>query len=262
MSKIMSLILTAILSLSLVVPAFASCDSVPSSSNQGIQASATPGQTATKFSLGTSSVGEQYLLNETTGEKTIAAYTYDENGELVKISLSECKNIKESSPRPTIENTPTVQRHIAEDLILPQAITYRYVEKSAYVENGTPVRVSSDMKGPGKITTIQSTTVSCSFGGDVSLTNTIKKKIELGASFSWNVSLSSEASNSYEFDPIPAGEIGYVQFTPYYDVSIGDLYQGHSESSLPDTYKGEVWGRSPQKLPSGLACGLYELVIK
>lgn len=259
MKKITSLILTAALSLLFTVSAFASCDSASSFSNQELQTSTTPEQTVTKFSLETSSSGEQYLLNETTGEKTIAAYAYNENGELVKISLSECKRIKESSV--PIDNG-IESRANPVNTVLPQAITYRYVETSAYVGNGIPVKVSADMRGPGRITTIQATTVSCGFGGDISLTGTIKKVIELGASFTWNVSLSTEASNSYEFDPIPAGEIGYVQFIPYYNVSIGDLYQGHSESSLPDTYKGEVWGQSPKKLASGLADGLYELVIK
>lgn len=256
MKKLMLLLLTVVLSLSLTAPACASCISNPE-----MQASTTPAQNASRFSLETSSAGEQYLLNETTGEKTIAAYAYNEDGELVKISLSDCKRIKESSPALPSDNVPTSQAKAA-DLILPNAITYRYVEKSSYVESGTPIKVSADMRGPGKITTIQATTVSCSFGGDISLTGTIKKKIELGASFAWNASLSTEASNSYEFDPIPAGEIGYVQFIPYYNVSIGDLYQGNSESSLPDTYKGEVWGQSPKKLASGLADGLYELVIK
>lgn len=221
--------------------------------------SITPIQAVPELSLETTSTGEQYLLNETTGEKIIKAYTYNKDGTLFEIPLTEYQRIINSTPKIPSSNSNDISFKSESELL--RALTYRYDETSSYVALGTPLKVSSELKGPGEVSISHSSTVSCSFGGDVSVSSTIKKKIQAAASFSWNVSLATEVSDTYTF-PVPAGKIGYIQFTPYFDVTVGDLYQGHSESSLADRFLGEVWGKSPQKIDTGFANGLFELVTR
>lgn len=259
MKKFISLLL---LSLSLMIPVFASNTPEPSPSNQEIQASTPPVQQASRFSLQTSSAGTQYLLNATTGEKVIQAFAYNEAGELVAIPLSEYKRIRDSMQDLPLADNTSQQFELETYPTSPRAITNTYIERMSYVIEGAPLKVSADMRGPGRITTVQAVSLTSSFGGDIGVTIYLEDLIAAGASFTWNSTATSEASNSYEFDPIPAGSIGYVNFIPYFNVSEGDLYQIRSESSLPPRYLGYVWGQSPKTTATGFADGLFELIIE
>ena len=62
---------------------------------------------------------------------------------------------------------------------------------------------------------------------------------------------------------MPEGSTGYIQFTPYLNVTIGDLYYVYTGPLVYDElYVGEVWGATPKEIAGGFADGLFELVLK
>lgn len=211
--------------------------------------------------------GFEYLLNIVTGEKIVRAFTYNEEGLLVEISLEECLQIKKSSPSvnaiPAVDAAVNSVDYGTEDAstLRYETVMYNYQETSTYQANGTPVKVSADSKGPASISYFISQTISCSFGGNISLTTAYKNAISSGASFSWNNTLSSQVQNGYTY-PVPSGRTGYIRFTPYMNVTTGNLYQIYISSyGTEEKNLGTVWGYSPKALSNGIADGLYELVI-
>ena len=212
-----------------------------------------------EWMLGESNSGKAYAYNPATGEKVIKAWGYNEDGELVELDWVEYLQIKNSADSTSPEqdvSTNTQSVPYTADI----ATAYEYRETMTYMQHGPSHKVTIDIVGPSKIEYVSSVEVSNSFGGEINLTGTIKNMIQLGASFDWHETLSSSTSVGATFVVDP-GETAYVRFTPYLDVTVGDLYYitvaaGHyNESNL-----GEVWGKSPRMLPNGFADGLLELV--
>lgn len=215
--------------------------------------------------------GEKYVYNHATGEIIAKAFTYNEAGELVELDVEEYVAIKTSQP--TISGS-SVSPEMVDTAVLPpdgsfetgtNSVGYSYVydfrETTTHTRLGDPVKVSADMKGPGYISYFTSTSVNETFGGGLSLSLTIKNAIKIGASFDWNASLTTRTTIGYTYS-VPAGYTGYVQFTPYYNVTVGDLYYlTITPFDIIETNMGEVWGASPKELPSGLADGIYELKL-
>lgn len=248
--KIFTLFIAAALLTSCTIPASATlktanADSLPSAN----------------WSLKTFPSGEKYLYNENTGDTVVKAFCYTQDGEFVELTLQEYLQIKNSVPY-VATNPEHDTNNICEVAAVSSTWYYDYREARAYVGQGDPCIVSSDVRGPGTIQHTQSATIEHSFGGSATIDGTTKNLIQLGASFDWHTSLASETSNSYTFD-VPSGNIGYIQFTPYLNITEGDLYM---VSVLPgiidETYMGEAWGASPIKTSGGFAYGIFELMLK
>ena len=256
MKKFLSLVLTATIIFSMNSFAFAADQSDQTKSLESV------------WVLKTFESGDKYLYNSNSGQMIVKAYTYDETGTLVEIDLNDYLDIKNSLL--DVANLPTqisgVSIPLENDKELSYASDYSWVpsyrETNTYIGLGEPVKVTGDVVGPATVSHFNSSTVSHSFGGDVGMTLGIQSAIQASASFSWNVSLESEVSNGYAF-PVPEGEIGYVQFTPYLNVTVGDLYYIYMAPFVYDeVYIGEVWGSSPKQIAGGFADGAYELILK
>jgi len=107
-----------------------------------------------------------------------------------------------------------------------------------------------------------SVTTTESFGGNTSITAEISKAIKLGATFTWNTTSASAIGVGFTW-PITSGKNGYIKFTPYLDVTVGNLsmfFYDYATGVSGFLDVGEVWGASPRKLPSGFTNGLYEVV--
>ena len=255
MKKIISLVLTISIIFS------ASCLSAYATNTS--EAGSSPVWTIESFPS-----GEEYLYNEISGEIIAKAFCFDETGNLIELDLQEYLLTKNSPSYtsgssnlsgPPLFSTAAVGPN-PDDFLRRDTWAYEYRETRTYVTSGDPIKVSADLKGPGTISHLTSIQIGHTFGGDVSFTATIKNAVQLGASFVWNVSAATEESNTYAVD-VPAGRTGYVQFTPRFDVTVGDLYYVYTAPFVSEeTYLGEVWGSSPRMLDNGFADGTYELV--
>lgn len=201
-----------------------------------------------------------YLQNRETGEIIVEASAIDSTGHLVKIDLVAYANQLNAAPQ---FPSASVCTNITEERQARRtSISYSYQEDSTYVGLGSGIKVSPDVVGPGTITYGESTSVTESFGGDISIDFSIKKKIKGSASFNWNTSLQSGSQFTAGFS-VPSGKTGYVRFRPRYNVTEGILTQYVTTDSLiVDTYTFEVWGQCPIKLATGFADGIYELALK
>lgn len=138
---------------------------------------------------------------------------------------------------------------------------YNYHEEEKSQVNGSPQKASADSIG-GTIQTGYSVTVSESFGGNISISTAVKEAITISASFNWTKSASTSSSFSVTYT-VPEGKTGYVQFTPYLMYTKGTMLEKkYLDGVLLSSNSYSVWGRTPKTLPSGLADGRYELVIK
>ena len=256
MKKVLSLILTLAMIFALCLPVSAASFSEMEETNSESQ-----------WVLKTAESGEEYILNRSSGEIIAKVFSYNEFGELVEMDLSEYLVLKNSLPCVTsrsLNTTGTLSpyKDNTSSSAAKNTWIYDYRETSTTVEFGTPVKVTQDIRGPGKVSHFTSTTIEHSFGGDVSIVGAMKNVIQLGASFDWHISLASETSNGYEFD-VPRGYIGYIQFTPYLNVTEGDLYYLYSDILFQDEiYLGEVWGSAPREIEGGFADGLFELILR
>lgn len=199
-----------------------------------------------------------YLQNRITGEKIVEAFVLDSTGHFVNIDLVAYAD--QLNTMPQVSNGSTYEDIVTE----PQrrtSISYSYDESTAYVGLGSGIKVTADVAGPADLTYGESASISQSFGGEISITSTIKSKIQSGASFNWNTSLQSSAQFSLTIS-IPSGKTGYVQFRPRYNVTEGTLTQYVTTDSIVETYKYDVWGQSPIKLATGFADGIYERILR
>lgn len=207
--------------------------------------------------------GDEYLLNPSSGEIIAKAFGYNAMGELVEIDLKDYLVLKNSLPH--IESMESSTDPLTPSVTSSGVVAtwiYDYRETRTYNGIGDPIKVSADMKGPGSISHFNATTIEHSFGGEVGLTWTMISDIQLGASFDWHKSLSSETSNGYTYE-VPAGRTGYIQFTPYLSVTVGGMYHVYIAPLVTNEYYvGEVWGATPKEIAGGFADGLFELVLK
>lgn len=138
---------------------------------------------------------------------------------------------------------------------------YSYTQKSKSKVNGTPKKVTQDIKGPASVSHGTSTSISESFSASVSLGVNQKSAIRQGASFTWNTSSSSSTSFGVTF-PVPSGKTGYVQFTPYLNRTTGELWATITNGTTITKSKiSNITAHSPIKVGS-TADGLFELRIK
>ena len=227
-----------------------------------LPARAVPGGTATAVQpMEATSTGENFFYRKATGETVIKAYSYNESGELIALTLEEYLQIQNSVP--SVPGDSEWQPYnIRGASTVSNTWYYDYRETDAYVALGDSYAVTADVKGPATIQHTQSATIQHSFGGSVTLDGATKLLIQTGASFDWHTSLSSGVSNSYTFE-VPSGKIGYVQFTPYLNYTEGEIYL---VTVLPgymdEMHIGDAWGACPIEIPGGFANGIFELILR
>lgn len=206
------------------------------------------------------SVNSIYLQNRITGEVIVDAFELDNTGRFVKIDLIAYAD--QLNTMPHVSNDTTFTDIVVEPPESRTSISYTYDEDYNYIGLGSAIKVTSDVVGPATISYGESVSITQSFGGEISIQGTIKRAIQLGATFNWNTSVSSSAQFSVSYE-IPSGRTGYIQFRPRYHVTEGTLTQyitTDSVSSVNDTFN--VWGQCPVKLASGFADGIYERVLR
>ncbi len=216
--------------------------------------------------------GSIYLENTQNGEKMLEAFCIDAFGNTIELDLLEYINeLNNAVIIDTAETSTGSDSFTALAINNPIIITphttaeyeYVYTQTSSYVGVGNAEKVTPDVVGPATVSYGNTITVSESFGGGLNLTVNLKKKISAGASFNWNISLSTNTSFGVSYN-VPAGKTGYIQFKPRLDVTKGHLYEKfYFNGALQSTTDmGECWGACPKKLSSGFADGTYELILK
>lgn len=225
-----------------------------------------------KWEVATNAQGEEYLRNSLTDEEILVAFRIDEEGDIVYLDLYEHAHKLNNMPRASeglliTDDGNYQEEYYGEDpnLINPYAVVTKYFENRTYIGLGSATKVTPDVRGPAQLNVTISRTITNSFGGDIGITSSISQAISSGASFTWHRSLGSSTSIGTTFS-VPANKIGYVQFTPYLNVTVGDVYRYHYTLPLyiliRQEYVGGAWGGSPIRLAGGYADGIYELKVK
>ena len=200
------------------------------------------------------------ILRDTLSDKTVVeAWQFDETGKAIPLDMEEYLVILRQAEEN--EETSKTPRETPFSIVNPLAATvsYIYEETSSTVVTGTPKKVTIDMVGPCTITQAESITITDSFSTSVNSNAEMKKQVKLGASFTWEHSLSSTTTITGTF-PVPAGKTGYLRFIPKYRHTSGNLKLVTTDVITTVTDLGTVWGQCPKKLDSGLCDGVLELV--
>ena len=206
--------------------------------------------------------GSVYLENDITGEIIVSAFRIDENGHEQPVDLIDYANALN-----TLSIMPAIAATNTQDDVMPQkqtAVIYSYKETTSYKGIGTGIKVTPDVVGPATITYGESVSVSEQFGGGITITAEMKKKITAEVNFTWNVELSSSANFTVSKDII-SGRTGYVEFRPYLNVTKGTLTKKviHSpEGLVVSSTDYDAWGQCPIMLSSGFADGIYDVRYK
>lgn len=137
---------------------------------------------------------------------------------------------------------------------------YTYKETSKRVDKSSGFqRASAIVHGPMEVSVSRSISATESFTASIALDSSMKSKIRGGASFEWNISKSSNSSESYTVT-IESGKTGYIGFKPYYNVSIGKLYRHHDTTGkILNTYS--ITAKSPKEL-GGYLDGEYKRIYQ
>ena len=208
--------------------------------------------------------GNIYLENTQTHEMMTKAFKLDSSGNQIDVDLAEyARNLNKLSVLPSNPQTSIEDVRDIGAIGEPYCV-YKYAEGSHWKELGKPLKVTPEVRGAATISYGESTTVSNSFGGGISIDINVSRSIKNGASFTWVWSASTSSSFSTTY-AIPSGKIGYVQFRPYLNVTQGTLNQKtylSPSNILAKETNYYVWGRSPVKLANGFADGIYELITR
>lgn len=202
-----------------------------------------------------------YLQHTDTGEKILAAKSYDAFGNLEDFDLVEYANLLNNQP--VIEQKTyfdTENKDLSTRGAIPVPVTiYTYTESDTYTSIGPAEKCTPDVVGPATISYGNQISTTTQWSASISLGWQAKDTIEAGASFGWNKSSSSNTSFGLSFDVV-AGKTGYVTFRPRYNTTEGTLrartYQNY-KLIFDNSY--EIKGHSPKKLPTGFTDGIFAL---
>ena len=210
--------------------------------------------------------GFEYLGSDHVDFKIAAVGRVNEYGVFVNIDLEEYAEFLNSGAGIGIyvdfENK-------AENFVFPIVPNqYRFVPTSIRSNIlGTPTRISMHFVGgphyPTLITAVFQHTFTETIGGDFVMTFPRWLALLTGINFTWNSSASNTTSIGGTWT-VPVGYTGYMQFTPFYTSLEGRMYQinppllGVFPLPLPDTFIGEFWGQTPQRV-GDFADGILEL---
>lgn len=208
------------------------------------------------WSVETSASGLEYLYCESTGEKIIQVFCYDEDGRLIELPLKDCAEIKNQTP--VISGSFVCNKDALKSRTPKTSRSgYSFEPSDVFTALGTGEKLTADVKGTASITIGSNLVENLSV---VSATSTgsaaVNGAIASGAGFAWNSSLPVSLEEGFSVQ-IPEGEICYVQFEPYLNVAQGSVFK-----SASDKDGGAAWGVSPAETASGCADGLIEIVVR
>jgi hypothetical protein len=211
-----------------------------------------------------------YLQNTKTGEKMVDAISLDDSGNPIHLDLKEYAKIlncqqeikQDTSSTNKVKDlqsiegtTPSLSRTYQIEA------TYSYVQSYATTTTGMPSKVTPDIVGPTTVSYGNSVSFSESFSVSVSINGEMKKVIKGGATFTWNSSATTSANFGLSYQ-IPAGKTGYVSFSPYYNITVGNLTTKLWQDGVCfQTTTTAATGYSPKVLANGIADGIYALMI-
>ncbi|NBJ90879.1 DUF6060 domain-containing protein [Acutalibacter sp. 1XD8-36] len=207
--------------------------------------------------------GTVFLENKLSGETIVEAFRFDDDGQTVPVDLLEYVhelNALDSEQISSAEESD-VPAMLERDVTPMPYTTYSYKESSSSKVSGSAVKVTADVKGPASITYGESITISDSYSAGVTLSSSIKRAIQIGASFTWQRSLSTGTNFSVTYK-VPSGKTGYVKFTPYLNKTKGTLTRSTTMGIIVGTETYDAEGKSPIKLSNGLPDGTYAIVLK
>lgn len=194
--------------------------------------------------------GDEYLYNSATGKKIAAVYSYDSTGSLRLLTLDEGMEIKNSLPLVVGLDSNGASRS---GICLGRS-GYDYYENYIYQALGSPIKITPDFSGPCEIHDVELPDLSGGFGGDITITCRMAQAIKKESGFPWTFSLTGQTGVKCQFQ-VPAEETGYIQFLPYYNVTMGKLYKA-------DELLGYAMGLCPICTPDGHPAGIIELVLE
>lgn len=208
------------------------------------------------------------ITHPVTGETITAAYTLDENGDLVEMDLDKAREKLQTSKEK--QNNDSSQKKVStslqpdEGIVEPNAvgIVTEYTETDSYVVTGGAEKVSPtvdciDEAGDCGIDVAFNETVTDSYSAGIS-TDIEMSKVTAGASFSWTHSTSTSESIILQQE-VPSGEVGWVTFYPYYNKTEGDLKTYDYDTGL--VYSDEFVTAESPKMVNGYADGIYTITL-
>lgn len=192
---------------------------------------------------------QTYLQHTSTGEKILAAKSYDAFGNLEDFDLVEYANLLNNQPVMEQSTYLTAKnKDTSANISLPVTI-HDYTESRNYTSIG-----SANISYGNQISTTDT------FSASITLGWKQKNAIEKGATFGWSSSSSANFGVSFS---VPKDKTGYITFRPRYNTTEGTLrittcYSGQVISDK--SY--EVKGHSPKVLATGFTDGIFALKIK
>lgn len=181
-----------------------------------------------------------YYLNTATGEKVGAAYSYDFNGQLKKLSKEKLLEKLEEENKFTVQNNLSASTYAT-------GISYELFGSGYVIQPKT--RVTHYLPKGAVVTTVWTKTISESFTANIGLTAEMKSKIRGNAGFSWATSATSTSTLEYKFAPM-AKDNGYIAFQPKVRETVGYLHVNGKKYS--------VTAQCPQKINGVLDGTFYQ----
>ncbi|MDF1618672.1 hypothetical protein, partial [Petrocella sp. FN5] len=211
--------------------------------------------------------GKATYHNTKTGVTIAQAFTYNENGELVEVSLDEAMpNILESKEKAEDKKNKIKiieKKDEIDDVILSgfPYHTYNYNESVKSTVTGAAEKITPDVAGPTPIQYGTSSTFTDSFSLSISLSGEVEDAIEAGAGFGWETSASNATTFGVVYQ-VPAGSYGAVYFAPYYNYTRGTLTVYTHTGGIPytDVFYNQS-AKSPKTLYNGDCDGFYWLEL-
>lgn len=216
--------------------------------------------------------GAAYLKNSVSGREMRRAYETGPDGTWIELDLTvlvddlnreimEAAQFTPPNAAESQEENPIARTNIKTTAFTPQS------KRDKVTIPGTERVVAGDAVGPATIKYGRSTTVSETFQGGLSFTAVIKDAIRIKAptfNFSWSKSETTSTTLEEEF-PVPAGYLGYVEFTPYYYELKGYIIEQTIVTETGDIINSKrydnIIGYSPMKLDS-FAYGRSQLICE
>ena len=157
------------------------------------------------------------------------------------VSVVPLNSYAETQPAPVIAKSSAVNY-------------YRFFKTGETIlkTDGTPLKVSADMKGPGKLSATYSKSVTATFSSSLATAN--QGLITPTVSGSYGYTLTTTIGYSLD---VASGKIGYIAFQPYKIKVIGDLKYFSSMYPTKPISTTSVYAKYPKKTSTGEFDGLY-----
>ncbi|MGL4991160.1 MAG: hypothetical protein ACRCYE_12675 [Sarcina sp.] len=224
------------------------------------------------WELKVDSNGEKYL--KSSSEEIKEVWKYDEQGNIVFISMEEYINIVNNSIDTdelgilfdASKCESFNEKQINKIKETSEDSKYRYIQTDTLQIYGSPIKITPSVSGTDSIVEFidgNHTNIFAGYGG-VALGNArIKNAIGLGTDFEWNYTATSN-NNSNKVCEVKANQIAYLEFMPKLTYTTGSVYRdiyNRANIKIKTENLGQAHGVSPNKLSNGYAEGIFSLKI-